>query len=259
MVLCHGGLLSLAFGGIGGLVGFLFAIPRGMGQGSKPPAKNGDSAASASKDTSNSQAASSDKSRNLEQISDWLRKIILGAGLTQLIKIPELMRKLGDSFGKAFGDSTFLLIVIVLGSLVFGFFAGYLMTQLFPVKALLDADRAQSPVDAALAAATNFERAGQLSAATATLEAGLKTLRPGTPKEAKHDLYEKLTYNLLYEEPPTGFEKSIRYADEYIDQEPGQPSALVFTNLAAALGQKYRWDSEHEAYRKRSRRRGTAL
>src|SRR5262249_17575019 len=71
--------------------------------------------------------------------------------------------------------------------------------------------------------------------------------RSDTPKEAKRDLYEKLTYNLLYEEPPTGFEKSIRYADEYIDQQPGQPSALVFTNLTAALGQKYRWDSEHQA------------
>jgi hypothetical protein len=246
-VLCHGGLLSLAFGGIGGLVGFLFGIPRGMGQATKNPPQNGDPSTSAAAGASNAQAASSDKSTNLEQISDWLTKIILGAGLTQLVKIPELLKKLGDSFGKAFGDSSFLPIVIVIGSVIFGFFAGYLMTQLFLVKALLDAERAQTPVDAALTAATNLERAGQLSAATATLENGLKTLRPETPKEAKRDLYERLTYNLLYEEPPTGFEKAIRYADEYIDQEPGQPSARIWTNLAAALGQKYRWDSEHQA------------
>lgn len=246
-LLSHGGLLSLAFGGIGGLVGFLFGIPRGTGQAAKLPAKNGDSGESTAAAAASPQAGSSDKSTNLEQISDWLTKIILGAGLTQLVKIPELMKRLGDSFGKAFGESSFLPIVIVLGSLVFGFFAGYLMTQLFLVKALLDAERAQTPVDAALTAATNFERAGQLSAATATLEAGLKSLRPETPKEAKRDLYERLTYNLLYEEPPAGFEKAIRYADEYIEQEPNQPSARIWTNLAAALGQKYRWESEHQA------------
>src|SRR5262249_26586519 len=246
-MLGHGALLSLAFGGIGGLVGFLFGIPRGMGQATRTSAKNGSSSTSDSSDTSSVQAASGDKSTNLEQISDWLTKIILGAGLTQLVRIPDLMKRLGEAFGKAFGDNSFLPIVIVIGSLVFGFSAGYLMTQLFLVKALLDAERAQTPVDTALKAATNFERAGQLRAATATLEAGLTSLRPETPKVAKRDLYERLTYNLLYEEPPSGFEKAILYADEYIDQEPTQPSPQVFTNLGAALGQKYRWDSQHQA------------
>jgi hypothetical protein len=243
-VLSNGGLLSLAFGGIGGIVGFLFGIPRRMAQPSRVSTKNGDKG---STEPITSQANPADVSTNLEQVSDWLTKIILGAGLTQLTKVPGLMKALGDSLAGGFDGKPFFPIVVVIGSVVFGFFAGYLMTQLFLVKALIDAERAQTAVDVALTAATNFERSGQPGAATTTLEAALKSLRPDTPKDAKRDLYEKLAYNFLYEPPPDGFQKAIRYADEYIDQEPDQPSARIWANLAAALGQKYRWDSEHGA------------
>lgn len=241
-LLCHGGLLSLAFAGLGGLVGFLFGIPRNISQPAKSTSKNGDSAAGAEGE---SRSNASDVHTNLEQVSDWLTKIILGAGLTQLTKVPALMKSLADYLGAGFDAKPFLPLVIVIGSLVFGFFAGYLMTQLFLVKALIDAERAVTPVDAALIAATNFERSGQFSAATATLEAGLKSIRPDTPKEVKRDLYEKLTYNLLYEPPPGGFQKAIRYAEEYIAGEPNQQSARIWSNLAAAFGQKYKWDKEH--------------
>jgi hypothetical protein len=241
-VLCHGGLLSLAFGGIGGIVGFLFGIPRRMAQPPRASTKNGDTESAGSTST---QTNSADVSTNLEQVSDWLTKIILGAGLTQLTKVPTLMKSLGDYLAVGFDGKPFFPIVIVIGSVVFGFFAGYLMTQLFLIKALIEAERAQTAVDVALTAATNFEQSGQPGAATATLQAALKSLRPDTPKDVKRDLYEKLTYNFLYEPPPDGFQKAIRYADEYIDQEPDQPSARIWGNLAAALGQKNRWDSEH--------------
>jgi len=243
-LLSHGGLLSLAFAGIGGLVGFLFGIPRRISQPAKAQVK-GDEHASGG--TTSPQSNASDVNTNLEQVSDWLTKIILGAGLTQLTKLPNLLKGLGNYLGAAFDGKPFVPLVIVIGSLVFGFFAGYLMTQLFLVKAFIDAERAQTPVDAALTAAKNFERSGQFDAATATLEAALRSLRPDTPKEVKRDLYEKLTYNLLYEPAPEGFQRAIRYADEYIDQEPVQQSARVWFNLAAALGQKHKWDLEHGA------------
>jgi tetratricopeptide (TPR) repeat protein len=243
-LLSHGGLLSLAFAGIGGLVGFLFGIPRRLSQPAKPPIKDGGNTSDGSPA---SQSNTSDVNTNLEQVSDWLTKIILGAGLTQLTKVPGLLKNLGDYLGGAFDNNPFLPLVIVIGSLVFGFFAGYLMTQLFLVKALIDAERAQTPLDVALTAAKNFEQTGQFSAATATLEAGLKSIRPDTPKEVKRDLYEKLTYNLLYEPPPDGFQKAIRYADEYASSEPNAQSARIWSNLAAALGQKYKWDRDHGA------------
>jgi hypothetical protein len=242
-ILCHGGLLSMAFGGIGGLVGFLFGIPRRLGQATKAASKEEVD----SNGATTAQPSSTDVSTNLEQVSDWLTKIILGAGLTQLTKVPGLLKSLGEYLAVAFDGKAFFPLVIVLGSLVFGFFAGYLMTQLFLVKALTDAERAQTPVNLALSAAKDLERSGQFRAATATLEGALRSLRPDTPKESKRDLYERLSYNLLYEPPPDGFQKAIRYADEYTTQEPGQPSARIWSNLAAALGQKYRWDSEHQA------------
>ena len=239
-ILCHAVLLSLAFASVGGLVGFLFGIPRQLRQTDKNSTKSGDG-----KDTQPEETRQD--STNLEQVSDWLTKIILGAGLTQLTKLPDMLKALGEYFKHGFNDSSLLPILIVMSSLIFGFFAGYLLTQLFLAQALKKAQDALKSVAVVLDTAGNLERLGKFGAATATLEAALGTLRPETPIETKKTLFERLTYNALYEPSPDGFQKAIRYAEQYIQEEPKNPNARIWANLAAALGQKYRWDSEHEA------------
>lgn len=238
-ILGHGALLAFAFASIGGLVGFLFGIPRQVRQPDKNTSNPGD-------EKSIQQETPRDAT-NLEQVSDWLTKIILGAGLTQLIKIPGLLKALGEYFKPSFHDSPLLPIWIVLNSLVFGFFAGYLLTQLFLAQALKRAQEVLETVSDALDTASNLERLGKFGAAAATLETTLPTLRQDTPVQTKKAVFEKLTYNALYEPHPDGFQKAIRYAEQYIQEEPKNPSARIWVNLAAALGQKYKFDSEQKA------------
>ncbi len=240
-IFCHGVFLSLAFGALGGLVGFLFGIPRQVRQSDTNANKTGDD-----KDTKRDVAPQD--STNLEQVSDWLTKIILGAGLTQLIKLPGQLKSLGEYFKPGFDNNALLPILIVMNSLVFGFFAGYLLTQLFLAQALKRAQDALKSVtavlDKVLDPAANLEQQGKLGSSTAPLEAALHTLRPETPIETKRALFERLTYNALYEPEPEGFEKALRYAEQYIKEEPNHPSPRIWVNLAAALGQKYRYDSQ---------------
>ncbi len=233
----HGALLSLAFASLGGLVGFLFGIPRQYRQSDVNQNKAGDG-------KSTQREEPRQDTTNLEQVSDWLTKIILGAGLTQLIKVPGQLKLLGEYFKSGFDDSSVLPILIVINALVYGFFAGYLLTQLFLAQALKKAQDALRSVAAVLNTAGTLEQMGKFGAASATLEAAVHTLRPEIPTETKKALFERLTYNALYEPPPDGFEKAIRYAEQYIQEEPNNPSARIWVNLAAALGQKYKYDLE---------------
>jgi hypothetical protein len=222
---------------MGGLVGFLFGIPRQVRQSNKSSNN-----ANESKGTSNEEPRSD--ATNLEQVSDWLTKIILGAGLTQLIKLPPTLKSLGEQFKGGFDGNPLLPILIVMNSLVFGFFAGYLLTQLFLAQALKRAQDAANKVTAVLDNVDNLERLGKIGAATATLEAAVSNLPKDIPVQSKRALIERLTYNALYEPPPDGFQKTIRYAEQYIQEEPKNASARIWANLAAALGQKYKYDQE---------------
>jgi len=120
---------SLIFGAcflIGTLIGFLFSLP---------------------KDNHSQQPQSTDKAlkagvktnANLEQISDWLTKILVGVGLTQLNAIPSFLRKIATFLAPTFTsqDPTKvqgIVISIVLLGVVTGFLTAYLLTRLYLSK-----------------------------------------------------------------------------------------------------------------------------
>lgn len=131
-----GASVSLAFGAslVGTLLGFLFGIPRTHQQDvqakiDKPPT-NGDLVYQIN--------------TNLEQISDWLTKIIIGVGLIQLGSIGNWLWNFSVNTGNGFIPSSPLAHVYVLGiSLYFfisGFLFGYLWTRLFFGIAVRQAD-----------------------------------------------------------------------------------------------------------------------
>jgi CheY-like chemotaxis protein len=69
---------------------------------------------------------------NLEQISDWLTKLLVGAGLVQLTSMPGRLADLGDYLGKGMtipNAAAFSLSAVAYGAGV-GFTAGYLWTRL---------------------------------------------------------------------------------------------------------------------------------
>lgn len=127
---------------VGGLLGFLFGIPRTL-QRETPtefePADGGESSLEAP-----DQGVSYQVNTNLEQISDWLTKILVGVGLTQIGKIPGALQLFGDyvsvGLGGANNSKTFA-VAVLLYFLTCGFLIGYLWTRLHLAGALRRADR----------------------------------------------------------------------------------------------------------------------
>lgn len=120
-------LLAAAAGTLGGLLGFLFGVPPAL-QG-----KDGETSANT----------------NLEQISDWLTKILVGVSLTQLTAAPAYLWDWAGKLSPLFGTGPYaqpITLVIMISAAVLGFFAGYLLTRLFLSVALTRADREASVV-----------------------------------------------------------------------------------------------------------------
>jgi hypothetical protein len=112
----------------GSVVGFLFGIPRAL-QHSSPAAQSPAAGAEGESFASNT---------NLEQISDWLTKILVGVGLTQLstmsTKIGQLATVMGNALamnqGMRTSSAAFSGAVFVYFS-IFGFLLCYLWTRLY--------------------------------------------------------------------------------------------------------------------------------
>jgi hypothetical protein len=73
----------------GWLLGLLFGIPRTLARANLPPPATGASGGGAG--ASSAAAPSSRVNTNLEDISDWLTKTIVGVGLTQLFYVPHYL------------------------------------------------------------------------------------------------------------------------------------------------------------------------
>lgn len=118
-------LISGACFCFGGLAGFLFGIPRIIN--------------STSPERPKSTVMQND---NLVQISDWLTKILVGVGLTQLYEIPGLLRKIGNFLAPCFSytnTGSAIAISLVLYFLILGFMASYLWTRFYFSEMLEDA------------------------------------------------------------------------------------------------------------------------
>lgn len=119
---------------MGALAGFLFGIPKIV-------------ESSNHKDPIKSRGGEVLHNDNLVQISDWLTKIIVGVGLTQINQIPAYLDKLGKYFGPSFeriGNphsaqiSETIAICVVLYFLILGFIACYLWTRFSFAEMLKD-------------------------------------------------------------------------------------------------------------------------
>ncbi|MEV7773121.1 hypothetical protein [Kitasatospora sp. NPDC086791] len=111
---------------LGGGLGFLFGVPRVRGGSDAPQ-------------------GSYVPNTNLEQVSDWLTKVLLGVGLTQLGSLGERLHGLGTALAPVLGGGEAAVpfaAALVLYFLVFGFLTGWLVTRLALPQVLNDADRA---------------------------------------------------------------------------------------------------------------------
>jgi CheY-like chemotaxis protein len=129
---------------VGAVIGFLFGIPRRLQEPAAPPARE-------TPDVAPQPGLRWAGNTSLEQISDWLTKIIVGVGLTQLLNIPDALASLGGVVGPALGGfpgsaafGTLEFVWFTIG----GFFTAYLWTSLRLTALLVsseeDAKRAQA-------------------------------------------------------------------------------------------------------------------
>ena len=107
---------------VGGLGGFLFGIPRTSGS------DGGDEGSSIRERRLYQQ------NTNLEQISDWLTKILVGVGLTQVGDVPGYLEGLGRYLAPTLGDMVAgeaIVLSIVIYFVVGGFLFSYLWSRIY--------------------------------------------------------------------------------------------------------------------------------
>ena len=128
-ILGSGTMVASGFALLGTLFGFLFGVPHVVQHGA-----GGQQPSSPASLERNNERPRYLASTNLEQISDWLTKILVGAGLAELRSLPKGFSDMGDTFAPAFGtfpsSKTFALGLIMFSSVV-GFLLGYLFIRLY--------------------------------------------------------------------------------------------------------------------------------
>jgi len=129
-------MIAVAAMTVGICLGFLFGIPRSL-QGVQAPPAAGAAAAG-------STPATIGVNTNLEQISDWLTKIIIGLGLINLDKLPAKIDTLLVRLAPSLANDKGFVLAVVTGYGICGFMLGYLLTRLYLTRAFALADRASS-------------------------------------------------------------------------------------------------------------------
>jgi hypothetical protein len=145
------GLLMVAgcASSVGALIGFLFGIPRTLSVPTDAPAgaEVPDGSSAAERRPSPVQYR---VNTNLEQISDWLTKILVGVGLAELHRLPAALRGASEYFAGALGTlaasefSAFVLALLVYFA-IGGFMTGYLGTRVLLTPLFKLADKGSKP------------------------------------------------------------------------------------------------------------------
>jgi hypothetical protein len=137
------GLLAAASAtAVGLLFGLLFGVPRYVSSGqarfaAKKPSQDTKSGGAAKPNSSDGAAANNAfaPSTNLAEVSDWLTKLLLGAGLVSLTKLGAPLARLVDSVGAGLSpsgvateSSKVVGASIIFGFTALGFLYGYMVT-----------------------------------------------------------------------------------------------------------------------------------
>lgn len=126
-ILAVGALAAASAFAVGALLGFLFGIPRSVATAGA--AAGGAEAGDAPADPAAAQRFAANT--NLEQISDWLTKILVGVGLVQIHQVSGAVEDLANGLAPGLGPQGFSVAVALLVSFsITGFVSTYLFTRL---------------------------------------------------------------------------------------------------------------------------------
>lgn len=132
-------LIGTATVSVGGLLGFLFGIPRTTRPRVSETSATNDGRREAT-------TTPYEPSNNLEQVADWLTKILVGVGLVELGTLGNALAKVGDQVAKAVTPTptgtAVVTEVVVVAFAVIGFLASFLWTRIYygGIQARADSD-----------------------------------------------------------------------------------------------------------------------
>jgi hypothetical protein len=136
-------LWSGAWVAVGSFIGFIFGIPRSLSSdtartGAPATVPDNPETEPGLQATLNRRSPSTAVNTNLEQISDWLTKIIVGVSLVNSEQIGKAMLRAGETMASSMGggparESLAQAILVYFG--VVGLLGGYLLTRLFLQRA----------------------------------------------------------------------------------------------------------------------------
>jgi hypothetical protein len=133
---------------VGGVVGFLFGIPRSGGEISRTSAPKGTptNGTTSTPPSAIQGRMTSRPNTNLEEVSDWLTKIIVGLGLVHLRSIEDRVWAVSRNAAAALNATPTAADIsaataLIVGFTVMGFLCGYLYTRLFLQGAFIRSDR----------------------------------------------------------------------------------------------------------------------
>ena len=127
---------------VGSLFGLLFGIPRWLAtdNATPPPTPQGANGGAVTNDQS---AGRYTPNTNLEQISDWLTKALVGVGLVELKSLANAMESLTNFLKPGLGgkpSSPVFAGALVVGYSITGFILAYLVTRIYLGRAFAEAD-----------------------------------------------------------------------------------------------------------------------
>jgi hypothetical protein len=141
-------LWSLAYVVTGGLLGFIFSVPKlisdAKGMIANPENLTDNAKQKASVATLKTKVQ---ENTNLTQISDWLTKVIIGATLVQVRQIPKFVLQVATHMGKGLSTGAFSAsneqavtasAAIIIFFSVWGFICGYLVMKLVLTEQFAD-------------------------------------------------------------------------------------------------------------------------
>jgi hypothetical protein len=136
----------------GGLLGFLFGIPHARSDGGSSDSGGGSQSIGANPLEPRNQQNSPGYRANtsLEQISDWLTKILVGVGLVQIKEIPGRVQTLASYIARGLGggdQAEAMALAILVYFSTCGFVFGFLWARIYLIRWFSEADHLQALED----------------------------------------------------------------------------------------------------------------
>lgn len=244
----------------GGLLGFLFGMPRGFRAGPQPsnpagaPAGGGaDASGNAGQAAGKSDAektsaqpaahygqrgiSASWDNDNLVEVSDWLTKIVVGVSLVQIKPILDWISQVGTRIGEGVNlaaplDQSFGVAVILVN-----FGIGFVVTYVYARTIL-------SLVFATSFRATQDALSEEIEKIQASQERSERNVQSAILEVARGAGGASTVLPYLYQDPPAGFERAIELAQKLLQDEPHDRNGQLWGYLACAFGQKFSYSKK---------------